>query len=153
MNDDELQALTERLSLDFFEKPFRHRACFNGRLRTTGGRYMLQSHNIELNVKHYNQFGPDELVRIIKHELCHYHLHLEGKGYRHRDRDFKRLLEQVGGSRHCRAVGRKRRPEPYRYCLTCTACQQRYYRKRKMNVNRYVCGRCQGKLTLSVLEQ
>ena len=28
----------------------------------------------------------EELIGIIKHELCHYHLHLEGKGYQHRDR-------------------------------------------------------------------
>ena len=43
----------------------------------------------------------EELIRIIKHELCHYHLHLEGKGYKHRDQDFKELLQKVGASRFC----------------------------------------------------
>lgn len=37
------------------------------------------------------------MERIIKHELCHYHLHLRGMGYKHRDADFKTLLAQVGG--------------------------------------------------------
>ena len=40
----------------------------------------------------------EELIGIIKHELCHYHLHLEGKGYQHRDKDFKELLKKVGGT-------------------------------------------------------
>ena len=37
----------------------------------------------------------DELISIIKHELCHYHLHQEGKGYKHRDQDFKDLLKKL----------------------------------------------------------
>ena len=28
----------------------RHNALFNNKLRTTGGRYMLDSHNIEINL-------------------------------------------------------------------------------------------------------
>ena len=35
-----------------------------------------------------------ELEGIIRHELCHYHLHIEGKGYKHRDKDFKDLLKR-----------------------------------------------------------
>ncbi|MFP3491042.1 SprT family protein, partial [Staphylococcus sp. SIMBA_130] len=76
---------------------FRHKAMFNARLKTTGGRYMLRSHNLEFNQKHYDEFGQDELIGIIKHELCHYHLHLQKKGYKHQDKDFKRLLKDVGG--------------------------------------------------------
>ena len=43
----------------------------------------------------------EELIGIIKHELCHYHLHIEGKGYQHRDRDFKQLLQKVDAPRFC----------------------------------------------------
>lgn len=104
MDERELQALVERISLDVFHKPFRHRAVFNDRLRTTGGRYVLSTHHIELNRKYYEQYGEEELIQVIKHELCHYHLHLEGKGYRHRDRDFRELLQKVQAPRFCKPV-------------------------------------------------
>ncbi|MBW7651936.1 SprT family protein [Anoxybacillus sp. ST4] len=144
MDERELQALVERVSLQVFHKPFRHRAIFNDRLKTTGGRYLLSTHNIELNRKYYEQYGEEELIQVIKHELCHYHLHLEGKGYRHRDRDFRELLQKVRAPRFCKPVvlaktGKKRYYE-------CTSCHYVYVRKKAMDTNRYVCGRCRGKL-------
>lgn len=96
MTDQELQALVEAVSAQYFARPFRHQARFNSRLRTTGGRYLLRSHDIEINPRHLEQHGEEELIGIVKHELCHYHLHLEKKGYQHKDRDFQELLKQVG---------------------------------------------------------
>ena len=91
----ELQELVRRLSLESFQKPFLHQAYFNARLRSTGGRYLLQSHNIEVNPKAYELYGLEEIHGIVLHELCHYHLHIEGKGYQHRDKDFRELLKKV----------------------------------------------------------
>ncbi|MGF9816832.1 SprT family protein [Brevibacillus agri] len=153
MTDTELQKLVEQISSQFFAKPFRHRARFNSRLRTTGGRYLLRSHDIELNPKHLEEHGEAELVAIIKHELCHYHLHLEKKGYRHADQDFRWLLAQVGGSRYCQQVGTGRTVLPYRYELVCRACGMTYKRKRKMDPSRYRCGRCRGGLELRELKK
>ena len=42
MTDLELQHLVEELSIKYFERPFVHKAYFNYRLRTTGGRYLLE---------------------------------------------------------------------------------------------------------------
>ncbi|MGN1401901.1 MAG: SprT family protein [Bacillus sp. (in: firmicutes)] len=148
MNDQELQKLTEDISMELFRKPFCHAAYFNKRLRTVGGRYMLISHNIELNYRHFEKFGMDELVGIIKHELCHYHLHLEGKGYKHKDRDFRKLLAEVGAPRFCSSVKEpsdKRRTTKW-HVYECSQCQLEYKRRRNMDVNKYVCGRCRGKL-------
>lgn len=114
MNDLELQALVEKISLEHFQKPFRHKAYFNNRLRTTGGRYMLRTHHIEINRKYLEQLGLEELKGIIKHELCHYHLHLEGKGYRHRDADFKNLLKKVNAPRYCTPLPEKTRRQTKR---------------------------------------
>lgn len=153
MTDTELQKLVEQISSQFFAKPFRHRARFNKRLRTTGGRYLLRSHDIELNPRHLEEHGEAELIAIIKHELCHYHLHLEKKGYRHADQDFRRLLAQVGGSRYCQQVSTGRTFLPYRYELICRACGMTYKRKRKMDPSRYRCGRCRGGLDLRELKE
>ncbi|MGW9128991.1 SprT family protein [Paenibacillus chitinolyticus] len=153
MTDQELQMLVEEISSEFFATPFRHQARFNSRLRTTGGRYLLRSHDIELNPRHLEEHGLEELTAIIKHELCHYHLHIAKKGYRHVDRDFQVLLKQVGGSRYCQQVGNGRTVLPYRYELVCLACGMSYKRKRKMNPSKYRCGRCSGKLVLRELKE
>lgn len=152
MNNDLLQAWVEQISLAFFEQPFRHQATFNQRLRSTGGRYFTKSHNIEISWKHYEKFGAHEVERIIKHELCHYHLHLAGLGYQHRDAAFKQLLVQVGGTRFCQSLGEERKPEPDRYKLVCKSCGQIYLRKRRVDPRKYGCGRCRGALKLVMLD-
>ncbi|MEG7379705.1 SprT family protein [Bacillus subtilis] len=145
MDNKELQKLTEDISETYFKKPFRHQALFNDRLKTTGGRYLLTSHNIELNRKYLIEHGREELIGIIKHELCHYHLHLEGKGYKHRDRDFRVLMQQVNAPRFCTPLKKKtENKKTYRYI--CAACGQQYIKKRAMNPDRYRCGKCRGKI-------
>jgi SprT-like protein len=148
MDNQDLQKLVEDISLRFFNKPFRHIAFFNSRLRTTGGRYMLKSHDIEINRSYLEQLGEQELIGIIKHELCHYHLHLEGKGYQHRDHDFKALLKQVDAPRFCSTL--PNRPEKKSSTTIrvykCSGCSQLYRRKRRIDLSRFVCGKCRGKL-------
>ena len=142
MNEHELQQLTMEISRTSFHREFTHKITYNRRLRSSGGRYLLKTGNIEINPLVEQELGIEALVGVIKHELCHYHLHQTGGGYRHRDADFKRLLHQVGGSRF---VERMKEPN---FLYECTACHHRYPRMRKMNTNRYVCGKCRGKLIL-----
>jgi SprT-like protein len=147
MTDAELQFLIEKISIQSFHKPFLHKAYFNPRLRTTGGRYMLGSHNIDINRKYFDEHGMDELIGIIKHELCHYHLHIEGKGYKHGDEDFKRLLNEVGGPRHCSILTSVNNRKRY-LIYVCSKCGLEFKRRRKINIRKYVCGRCKGRLKL-----
>lgn len=147
MDQPTLQNLVEDVSLSYFNKPFLHQASFNSRLRTTGGRYLLQTHNIELNEKYYRELGLEELIKIIKHELCHYHLHLENKGYKHRDPDFKELLKSVGAPRFCHTLpSRVDKKTLVYYHYECVECKLKYIRKRRVNLSQFVCGRCKGKL-------
>lgn len=142
MNEHELQQLTQEISRSSFHREFTHKITYNRRLRSSGGRYLLKTGNIEINPLVEQELGLEALIGVIKHELCHYHLHQTGGGYRHRDADFKRLLHQVGGSSF---VERMKEPN---FIYECTACHHRYPRMRKMNTNRYVCGKCRGKLIL-----
>lgn len=148
MDDEQLQAWVSRISNENFGLPFRHEAKFNPKLRTTGGRYFTKSHHIEINPSHLETFGSEEVEKIIKHELCHYHLHLGKKGYQHKDADFKQLLQKVGGSRFCQTLPGTYKAHPYRYQLICKDCQLTYRRKHKVDVKKYVCGACKGKLKL-----
>jgi len=148
MDNQQLQLLVEALSAQYFKKPFRHKAFFNNRLQTTGGRYLLQTHNIEINKKYLEQLGEEELHGIIKHELCHYHLHLEGRGYKHRDPEFKELLKEVDAPRFCNALPNRpvRKSSGKIHIYICSSCQQVYKRKRSIDITKYVCGKCKGKL-------
>ncbi|WP_059171499.1 SprT family protein [Bacillus sp. FJAT-27445] len=148
MENSELQALTENISLEHFGLRFIHKAIFNPRLRTTGGRYLLKSHNIEINKRYLEELGYDEMIGIIKHELCHYHLHTRGKGYRHRDADFRALLKKVGAPRFCGQLpeneAKKRSGKVVVY--QCAGCGILFKRRRSINTARYVCGKCRGEL-------
>lgn len=147
MTDNDLQKLVEDISLRDFQKPFRHLASFNSRLRTTGGRYMLADHRIEINPKYIDAFEQQELVGIIRHELCHYHLHLEGRGYRHQDLEFKQLLVEVGAPRFCRALpSEKSFVRKKNHLYNCLKCGHNYSRKIRMNPEKFRCGRCSGRL-------
>ena len=148
MEEQELQKLVETVSIEAFEQPFKHKATFNSKLRSTGGRYLLATHNIEINKKYLDQLGLAELIGIVKHELCHYHLHLAGRGYQHRDLEFKGLLKRVGAPRYC-----NRLPDiPQKHfsrkiiLFECSKCHLQYKRKRNIDTSRYVCGKCKGKL-------
>ncbi len=148
MDNQELQELVKKISIEFFHKPFRHQAFFNPKLRSTGGRYLLGTNNIEINKKYLIQLGEEELIGIIKHELCHYHLHLEGKGYQHRDQDFKALLKKTGAPRYCTRLPDAPKKRSFKKILfyECSNCRMQYKRKRRINTSKYVCGRCSGKL-------
>ncbi|MFC3039285.1 SprT family protein [Virgibacillus xinjiangensis] len=140
-----LHQLVDHLSREYFSKPFLHEVRFNSRLRTTGGRYIPAKKLMELNPKYAEEMDRFELEGIIKHELCHYHLHIEGKGYRHGDPEFKRLLRQTGSPRHCNPLPSQE--NRHKHIYRCTKCKTEYRRVRRVDVKKYTCGKCKGKLT------
>ncbi|WP_088006178.1 SprT family protein [Indiicoccus explosivorum] len=151
MTDEELTEIIREISRNVFSRPFRHQAYFNKRLRTTGGRYMLRTHAIEINPASYEKYGFAELEGIIKHELCHYHLHIEGKGYRHADADFRELLDKTRAPRYCRLpAARNRRKRSTLYMYQCLDCRTAYERKIRMNTEKYRCGKCHGRLQIII---
>ena len=148
MNNKMLQKLVETTSLEYFKQPFKHKAYFNSRLRTTGGRYVLSTHHIEINPKQFSRFGKEALINIIKHELCHYHLHLSGKGYQHKDHDFKMLSNKVQAPRFCQPI--QSYEERANYMYQCCKCKTTYLRIRKVNTDKMRCGKCGSKLKLKM---
>ncbi|HFG0388759.1 TPA: SprT family protein, partial [Staphylococcus aureus] len=99
-----------------------------------------------INPKQYEHYGEDAVVKIILHELCHYHLHIAGKGYQHKDQDFKRLSQQVGAPRFCNSIESYQQRANYEYY--CTKCHAKYIHIRKVDTNRMRCGHCNGKLRM-----
>ncbi|MBI6597160.1 MULTISPECIES: SprT family protein [Lacticaseibacillus] len=144
MTNQELQARVEAISMAAFHQPFRHRAIFNARLKTTGGRFHPADMNLDFNPKLFAAYPPAITDGIIKHELVHYHLYAQHCGYQHRDHDFRQLLAAVGGSRFAPPLPTTGR----QYAYVCTQCGRQFIRRRRIDVRRYACGHCRGKLRL-----
>lgn len=140
-----LTAYVNQVSLEDFGKPFEHQAVWNKRLKTTGGRFFPADLHLDFNPVYLEKCGLAVFRQIVRHELCHYHLYREQKGYRHRDRDFQELLAAVDGLRYT-----PRRPqEAAKWHYQCDACGQSYPRKRRMNHLLYRCSRCGGRISPS----
>lgn len=146
MTSEELQVLVEHISTDEFQRDFKHEARFNSRLRTTGGRYLLRTHDIEINPLMLSEFDEENLIGVIRHELVHYHLHVNGLPHQHKDKAFKELLVQVGGSRYAPVTSKR----IVNYIYECDN-GHRMERQRKINTGKYVCGKCRGRLHEVVL--
>ncbi|MDW0110174.1 SprT family protein [Sporosarcina aquimarina] len=142
----DLQELTESLSIQWFQKPFIHQVTYNSRLRTTGGRYMLADHSIQVNPIVESRYGIEEVIGVLKHELCHYHLHIEGRGYKHGDQDFKELLRVTESPRYCKSLNDEEPLTKVMRLYTCTNCGLLYKRKRRVDTRKFRCGKCRGKL-------
>ena len=136
----------KQVSLEDFRKPFKHQAQWNTRLRSTGGRFFPKDGHLDFNPKVYQELGLEVFRKIVRHELCHYHLYFEGKGYQHKDLAFKQLLKEVDGLRFVPPLSSSNQKPSLIY--VCQSCQQIYQRKRKIDTKRYRCGLCRGKLLL-----
>ena len=147
MEQAELQEYVENISKQYFNKPFKHTATFNHRLQTTGWRYHLKTHDLDFNPKILETFGLKVFEGIVKHELCHYHLHIEKKGYRHSDSDFRRLLKQVKGLRYTPSI-EAQKGSARLWIYQCKTCSTIIYRKRRFNTKKYICAKCSGSFEL-----
>lgn len=149
MTNVELQKLVETISLRDFGRPFKHQAVFNARLKTTGGRYHLGDHHIDINPLMLTDFDETNLTGVIRHELVHYHLALAGQPFNHRSRQFKQLLAHVHGSRFAPAPKRPQtKKSAVQYVYECEKCGRHFVRQRRVNVNKFACGVCGGHLHL-----
>ncbi|WP_350344772.1 SprT family protein [Proteinivorax tanatarense] len=149
ITNEKLTELAATISTKFFEHlpyistNFEHNCTNNNRLRTTAGRFLIPSCNIEVNPKYYARYGQQSLHDVIKHELVHYHLYRLNLGFKHKDKDFKQLCKIVDAPRFCHQM----QSPKYRY--KCSKCNTEFLRMRKVNVKKYRCGKCKGSLSPS----
>ena len=144
MTSVNLTDYVRQVSQEDFQRDFKHEAVWNTRLRTTGGRFFPKDGHLDFNPTIYQEFGLNIFRKIVRHELCHYHLYFERKGYRHKDKDFKDLLQAVDGLRYTPTSKVNARASLKIYY--CQACGQVFQRKRRINTQKYRCGKCRGRL-------
>ncbi|WEV60892.1 SprT family protein [Streptococcaceae bacterium ESL0729] len=138
----DLKAYVKKVSLEDFAREFIHDVSWNNRLKTTGGRFFTSDCHLDFSPSIYEALDLSTFRKIVRHELVHYHLFIAGRGYRHRDYDFKKLLKEVDGLRFTPRIAKDK---DY-YFYLCKDCQKKYRRQRRVNTSKYVCGHCLGKL-------
>ena len=70
-----LTKYVQEVSLEDFGRPFLHQAIWNPRLRSTGGRFFPKDGHLDFNPRILERFGWEIFRKIVRHELCHYHLY------------------------------------------------------------------------------
>ncbi|MFC3928711.1 SprT family protein [Streptococcus caprae] len=140
----DLTEYVRKVSREDFGWEFRHEAVWNSRLQTTGGRFFPKDRHLDFNPKMYEAVDLETFRKIVRHELCHYHLYDQKRGYQHGDTDFRQLLAKVDGLRYAPRTGK----EGARYLYACSNCGQVYPRKRRIDLKKYHCGRCRSPLVL-----
>lgn len=143
LDERKLNEYVRELSMEYFDKPYESKVSYNNRLKKVVGRCFVESGRIELATV-YAKYSDDEEVKdTILHELVHYHLYREGYEHEHHGANFKALAKKVGASRYAKAV-------PIKYYnhveVTCEDCGHTFSQYKAFDTNRYVCGRCSGKL-------
>ncbi len=140
----DLLTLVQDLSVLHFAKPFNGQVRWNARLRTSAGRCVHPAGSIELNPRYMDYYGEQALIDTLKHELIHYHYPKAGHGP-----VFQREAQRIGCQRHCL-------PLPGQvtfYVYKCQDCGQGYRRRKRVNLRKYRCGKCRGRLKLISREQ
>lgn len=102
--------------------------------------FLPKDGHLDFNPKLYEEHGLETFRKIVRHELCHYHLYFQGKGCKHGDRDFKDLLARVDGLRY--APKMRNQAENY-FLYQCQSCGHTYRRKRRVNTQKFdaVCAK------------
>jgi len=127
----------------------------NKRLRAVDGRYITYKYEnelyyvIDLAYKHYQQFGFQSVVKILRHELAHHICNLTGCGIKHCD-CFKELCYELKGVMNSDyAKGKyshmsyKGIETPYKWLYMCPVCKNSFGTKKKLTHDQYGCVFCE----------
>jgi SprT-like protein len=145
---EKLLTLANKLSQHFWKKECTIPVVWNGRLKKAMGRFLFSYQGkkripvrIEMS-KHAAQFINREIfIAVLLHELCHYHLFIQGHPFDDHHPLFEKELGRVG------AISTNTVQIPQKgFELICSQCQQTIGTRRRMNTSRYLSGCCKAKI-------
>lgn len=137
-SNESLLDLVNELAIRYFGRTYNGRVEWNFRMRTRAGDYAPRLKLMRLSARYAKEFGDEELVGTIKHELCHWYLWEQGIAHRHDSRAFKELMQRVDAPRYAKRT-QVRTGSSRRYVYRCTFCGIEFVRRRKIQG---ACKRC-----------
>lgn len=145
---DQLISLAQNLSQQFWQKKCEVPLVWNGRLSRTMGRfcYFIQKKKriplrIELSKKSVPLLDQQTFNAVLLHELCHYHLFIEGKPFADHHPLFEAELRRVG------AISTNTIKVPQKgYDLYCGKCQTFLGKRKRFNNKNYLSACCKERI-------
>jgi predicted SprT family Zn-dependent metalloprotease len=120
--------------------PEGYRIEFNPFLRRLTGRITYGIQLIEISSFHYRQYGHEDAVQTLEHEMLHLYLHTLGRPSGH-NALFKEAARALGiRVFHSNEYPRNQETR-HRYVYECPACGRMVFR-RKQQRHRLACGVC-----------
>lgn len=114
---------------------------FNPLLRRLTGRITYGMRLIEISAYHFRQYGYEDAVQTLEHELLHLYLHTLGKPSGH-NALFKAAARDLGiRVFHANPYPQNRTPR-HRYLYECPSCRRMVFRKRPQERHAIACGVC-----------
>jgi predicted SprT family Zn-dependent metalloprotease len=111
---------------------------WNGRLRTSAGRFIPGSDQCVIEVASYlkDEIQAEKLIRdTLGHEMIHYWLFIRNQPYGHTP-EFHQKMEEIGVSRY-NPVPKHR---PFKHCYECRSCAQRIFVRKRLRLA--ACAAC-----------
>ena len=121
--------------------PERYHIRFNPYLRRLTGRITYGLQLIEISAYHYRQYGYEDAVQTLEHEMLHLYLHMLGKPSGH-NMLFKEAARQLGIRVFHANPYPKNRASRHRYVYECPSCGRMAFRKRPGRAQAIACGVC-----------
>jgi predicted SprT family Zn-dependent metalloprotease len=118
---------------------------FNPFLRRLTGRITYSTRLIEISRYHFRQYGFDDAVATLEHEMLHLYLHTLGRPSGH-NALFKQMARQLGIRVFHDNPYPKNRAARDRWVYECPACGRMVFRRRRQR-NDLACGVCCRRLT------
>jgi predicted SprT family Zn-dependent metalloprotease len=121
--------------------PADYRIEFNPLLRRLTGRITYGWRLIEISLFHFRQYGLDDALQTLEHEMLHLYLHTLGRPSGH-NALFKQAARTLGiRVFHANPYPKNRAPR-HRYVYECPACGRMVFRKRPQDRHAIACGVC-----------
>jgi predicted SprT family Zn-dependent metalloprotease len=120
--------------------PDDYHIAFNRHLRRLTGRITYGMRLIEISLFHLRQYGIEDAVATLEHEMLHLYLHRLGKPSGHNNL-FKQAAQALGiRVFHSNDYPRNATPR-HRYLYECPSCGRMVFRRR-LNGRMLACGVC-----------
>jgi predicted SprT family Zn-dependent metalloprotease len=120
--------------------PERYHIGFNPYLRRLTGRITYGLRLIEISAYHFRQYGFEDAVQTLEHEMLHLYLHTLGKPSGHNSL-FKELARGLGIRVFHSNPYPRNQPSRHRHLYECPACGRMVFRRR-LQRHQLACGVC-----------
>lgn len=120
--------------------PSDYQIRFNRYLRRLTGRITYSMRLIEISLYHFRQYGYDDAVATLEHEMLHLYLHRLGKPSGHNNL-FKQVAEALGIRVFHSNPYPRNAPPRHRWLFECPSCGRMVFRRR-LHGQLLACGVC-----------